>query len=148
MTELADIERRLRALERMVDRLTLDTRGRYYPVTPTNLIDSAATTWSAATPAAGTYTFRPEDNGMLWPSGAQAVVLLVLGSWASASSGSNLVARRTSAGTNEGYFAALVASIQTSAIFTVRLEELTGNFYFVVSGNMNLATARILGYIA
>jgi hypothetical protein len=141
--EIATLKRQVAALEK---RMTEMERYHYFPVTPTDLKDSAGTTWTAASIGTGTYTFRPEDNANIWPARARAVVVAVSGVWSSASASSNLITSRASAGAAEMYVGALVAN-NGASVQGVQVVDTNGYFYAKVSGATTTGTVRIVGYI-
>ena len=122
-------------------------RHAYIPVTATDLVDSAANTWNGAARNTGTYTFRPGDNGDLWPRNATGVVILLYGAWATANVASIMSARRTAAGANEVQVRSQVDGFGLSVNGICALDS--SGYFYVVIANANAAGAivRVLGYL-
>ena len=143
MDDLAILKRQVALLQKQIVEQQI---YHYVAVTPTNLVDSAGTTWNAASIGVATYTFRPEDNANIWPQRARAVVIACSGIWGAANAGYNLVTARSSAGAAEMYIGAPVANIGIS-VQGVQAVDTNGYFYARIAGTTATVTIRIVGYI-
>jgi hypothetical protein len=120
--------------------------GLRVPLTATYLVDTVGNTWSGGGRVVGTYTFRPQDNGGLWPADASAVEIQLSARWTAENTNYRQSARETAGGDNavQNRTLSTVTPYTTNGI--CNLDD-DGYFYIVIEGADTASSAvRVVGY--